>query len=506
MTTMVDGSSESLAQRADKLRVVLDNLPTGIVAADSEGRLLFSNLAAEKLLCGDVVSVGLECISSVNGWYHPDQDTVLTPQQLPLSRAIRGEKVINELFLVRTSHRSSGMWLRVNGLPLKDSKGVVFGGIVMFDDFTQGRKAMQLLVLLSRVVEQTADNVVVTDTHGLIQYVNPAFEVTSGFAREEAVGRTPRILKSGLHDAEFYRQLWGRLLQGQARKGMIINRKKTGELYWSQQTITPIRDESGRLTHFVSVSQDITDARKRQEQEFQLQLARDVQRRLYGSPPALEGFDLGASAHPAYETGGDYFDFVAIKGGSLIVAVGDVVGHGLGSALIMALTRAYVRSFASMTLSLDEILTRVNSMLLGDLQPGQYVTLFLAHLNPQQRTLSYASAGHVPGLIFPGTGEVKFSLESTGPPLGIFPDSSFSLSQSIQLISDQILVLHTDGILESAAPNGLEFGADRISEYVRTHRHETAQEIANGFYQAVRAYMKDELQADDITSVVIKVV
>ncbi len=154
----------------------------------------------------------------------------------------------------------------------------------MLRDSTQGPEETQTFVLLSRVVEQISDSVILTDTQGVIQYVNPAFEATSGYGRDEAVGKTPRILKSGLHDAEFYRQMWAQFAQGLPFKGMVINRKKTGELYWAQQTITSMRDSSGRLTHFVSVSQDITELRKKQAQEFQLQLARDVQQRFVCGP------------------------------------------------------------------------------------------------------------------------------------------------------------------------------------------------------------------------------
>jgi len=207
-----------------------------------------------------------------------------------------------------------------------------------------------ILALLSRVVAQTGDSVVITDNEGTICYVNPAFEATTGYGQAEALGKTPRILKSGLHDAEFYRQLWCRLKQGQSSRGMVINRRKTGELYWSQQTITPMQDEAGDLSHFVSVSQDITVLKKKEEQEFQLQLARDVQRRFYALPPTLPGFDIGAASHPVYETGGDYFDFISRQDGSILIAMGDVNGHGYGSALLMALTRAYLRSFATMQL------------------------------------------------------------------------------------------------------------------------------------------------------------
>jgi PAS domain S-box-containing protein len=353
-------------------------------------------------------------------------------------------------------------------------------------------------------VEQTGDSVILTDPQGVIEYVNPAFEATSGYGRDEALGKTPRILKSGLHDAEFYRQMWTRFAQGLPFKGMVINRKKTGELYWAQQTITSMRDDSGQLTHFVSVSQDITDLRKKQEQEFQLHLAHDVQQRLYAGPPEVSGFDIGASAHPADETGGDYFDFITMSDGSLLIAVADAKGHGFSSALVMALTRAYVRSFAAMQLELDEMLAQINQMLLKDLDHGDFVTLFLARLHSIPRTLSYASAGHVPGMVFLESGEVKCTLESTGPPLGLFSASKFSLQEAIRLDPGEIAVFLTDGVTESTTPTGHQFGAQRVHDQVRALRNDSASNIADGLYHATRAFVQGDLQDDDITSVIVK--
>src|ERR1700733_4870327 len=399
MATAMECQYEALAQQSDALQVIFESLPWGVIVADHTGRFLFSNPTAERILGIGAVEGLPDASASLQGWYLPDQVSIVPPDELPLVRAIRGQEVLDELIYLRNSHASSGAWIRVNAWPLKDPSGLVSGGVIMFHDFTQGREALQSFILMSRVVEQTADSVVLTDTQGVIQYVNPAFEATTGYSRNEALGKTPRILKSGLHDAEFYRQMWTQFAHGSAFKGMVINRKKTGELYWAQQTITSMRDEAGHLTHFVSVSQDLTDLRKKQEQEFQLQLARDVQQRFYAPPPLIPGFDIGGSANPADETGGDYFDFINMADGSLLIAVADAKGHGFSSALVMALTRAYVRCYAAMQLELDELLAHVNQMLLKDLDHGDFVTLFLARLDSSRRTLSYASAGHVPGLI-----------------------------------------------------------------------------------------------------------
>lgn len=509
MATATQSSYEALGQHADALRIIFESLPVAVMVADPDGRVIFCNPTAEKL-----VGIGPEAhetsSTAIHGWYLPDQVTLLPPEQLPLVRAVRGERVTDELIFVRgpeeaTPTHGNGSWIRVNGWPLRGLSGELCGGVVMFHDFTEGRKALQTLSLLSRVVEQTGDNVILTDRNGAIQYVNPAFEATTGYTKEEALGKTPRLLKSGLHDAGFYRELWQRLQAGRPCQGMIINRKKNGELYWAQQAITPIRDEWGQLTHFVSVLRDITELRKKQEQEFQLQLARDVQKQFYTAAPGVPGLEIGASANPAYETGGDYFDFIPTRDGSLVIAVGDVEGHGFGSALVMALTRAYLRSFVAMGLPLDEVLAQVNRMLFKDLENGRFVTLAVAKIDARARRLAFASAGHVSGyLLGESTGEAT-TLESTGPPLGLFAESRFEWREDIPLKSGQILLLITDGAAESAAQDGTEFGTERVLECVVARRAENAQNIAEGIFDAARSFVKYEPQADDITSVVVKV-
>jgi PAS domain S-box-containing protein len=504
LATATELGYEVLATRVETLQSVFKGLPLGVVVADSDGRILLANPAAERIL-GNYPAETPSLAKSVYAWYLPDQVTIVSGDQLPLARAIRGEEVSDELAFVRHFQQHDGIWIRVTAWPLRDSSGSVTGGVAVFHDCTQNRHAMQTLELLSRAVAQTADSVIVTDPQGIIQYVNPAFELTTGYSKQEVTGQTPRLLKSGLHDAEFYRQIWLRLGQGEPFKGMVINRKKNGDLYWAQQTITPMRDETGHRTHFVSVLQDITQLRKEQEHQFQLQLARSIQQRFYPTPPILQGFDIGAAAHPADETGGDYFDFITMEDGSIVIAVGDVRGHGFGAALIMAITRAYLRCYVSMHWELDKVLTQLNGMLLKDVEHGHFVTLALARLDLRHRTLSFASAGHVPGFVLLESGETRCVLRSTGPPLALFSESKFFVNKDVVLNSGETVVLLTDGITESTTPEGNQFGTERVLNYVRSHRHERAQEIANGLYHAAREYVRNDPQDDDITSVVITV-
>lgn len=117
----------------------------------------------------------------------------------------------------------------------------------------------QLLKLLSTAVENTASTVVITNEKGIIEFVNPAFAKISGYTAEEAIGKRPSVLKSDYHSISYYGDLWRTILSGNVWKGEFYNRRKDGAYYWESAIITPIVDkESGVITHFVAIKDDIT--------------------------------------------------------------------------------------------------------------------------------------------------------------------------------------------------------------------------------------------------------
>ncbi|HHJ06231.1 MAG TPA: PAS domain S-box protein, partial [Anaerolineae bacterium] len=115
---------------------------------------------------------------------------------------------------------------------------------------------------LTRAVEQSSSAIVVTDKDGIIEYVNPAFSQTTGYTAAEVIGKNPRVLKSGHHPPEFYREMWRALLSGEVWQGELINKKKNGELYWEAATITPVKDENGVITHFLALKDNVTERKK----------------------------------------------------------------------------------------------------------------------------------------------------------------------------------------------------------------------------------------------------
>jgi PAS domain S-box-containing protein len=373
------------------------------------------------------------------------------------------------------------------------------------EDITTNKIAEQELRKLSNAVEQTADSVVITDKAGIIEYVNPAFVETTGYSREEAIGQTPRLLKSYKQSKAFYKKLWKTILTDNSYHGTVVNKKKNGDLYVSQQTITPMKDKNGNITHFVSVLKDVTELKKQQEQESRLQIARELQQRLLKSKITIPGFDIAGKTYSAIETCGDYFDFISMKDGSIGIVIGDVCGHGIGAALIMVQARAYLRMLAKLETDPGIILTQINQVLADDLDETHFVTLTLARLDPEKKLLEYASAGHIPGYLIKRSETGEEILTSTGIPLGIVKDYFYQKSGPIKLTNGDILAFITDGIIEARLVNENEFGYDRMLDVIKTYREASAEQIIERLYLATRLFVKNQSQEDDVSTIICKV-
>jgi PAS domain S-box-containing protein len=136
-------------------------------------------------------------------------------------------------------------------------------------DITARKQAAETRAVLVRAAEQVAESIIITDPGGRIVYVNPAFERVSGWTSEEAIGRTPRILKSGAHDDIFYRAMWETLARGSVWTGRLVNRGKDGALFEEEATISPVRDPAGQIVNYVAVKRDITAEARLEQQLWQ---------------------------------------------------------------------------------------------------------------------------------------------------------------------------------------------------------------------------------------------
>ncbi|KAF0222508.1 MAG: putative PAS/PAC sensor protein [Erysipelotrichaceae bacterium] len=170
---------------------------------------------------------------------------------------------LGDVFVIELSYEKQGsqgdiIFLMKQGDIFKNEDVVeIYAGLI--GSFLMRTRNEERMGIFSKIIDQTTDNVFITDREGVIEYVNPAFESLYGYSALEAVGKTPRILKSGLYTNEDYELLWNTILAGNVSTGDITNRKKTGELIYENKIITPIRNVKGEITHFVYTSRNITE-------------------------------------------------------------------------------------------------------------------------------------------------------------------------------------------------------------------------------------------------------
>lgn len=247
-----------------------------------------------------------------------------------------------------------------------------------------------------------------------------------------------------------------------------------------------------------------------QRQAVDRRIARQVQQGLLPKAmPTIAGFRISGRSTPTQDVGGDCFDFLPMRVGSadcLDVFVADASGHGIGAAMLVAQTRAYLRALALNCMGCTDVgtlLTLSNRGLAHDLVTDHFVTLFLLQLNPRTGCLLYAGAGHWPGYVLDRQGRTKAILGSTGVPLGIDPSSEFPTGPAITLEPGELVLLYTDGIVEAASADGEQYGLERTLGIVRMHLQETPDSILDALFQAVTDFSGRVLR-DDITAVIIK--
>ncbi len=232
------------------LHDALDNTVDGIARIDGDGRYIFANKACATIL-GYAPTRLLKKRWPIT--VHPDdKDAAMAGFQHARSA---GKAELN----IRM-RRKNGVICHYHVVMVRDydsQTNSLCYHLFMQDDTERQRYKSQTRSL-SHVVEQTADAVVITDRYGIIQYVNPAHEDTTGYTKKECLGKNASMIKSGIHDSVFYTRMWKAILRGDVFRARITNRKKDGTLYYEEKTITPLRNDTGNITHFVSTGKDVT--------------------------------------------------------------------------------------------------------------------------------------------------------------------------------------------------------------------------------------------------------
>ena len=248
----------ALRESTRSLSMLMEQAPLGIISMDNQGRVTDANPASIRLLGspGREATIGLNVLtlpSIVRSGLDQHFRKVLT---LGEPQDVEAEYI---------SHWGRRSYLRTRMVPRFDSQGKQVGAIQILEDVTARRQAEAELRKLYQAVESSPTSVVITSLDGNIEYVNPKFCETTGYSRDEALGQNPRILKSGHLQPAVYQELWRTILDGGEWRGELLNRKKSGELYWEMASISAVKNQQGQVTNYVAVKEDISQSKQAEQ-------------------------------------------------------------------------------------------------------------------------------------------------------------------------------------------------------------------------------------------------
>ncbi|MBZ0306895.1 MAG: PAS domain S-box protein, partial [Anaerolineae bacterium] len=260
-------AEEALRASEEKYRSLIQRVQTAIVLHDGHGRILICNPLAQHLLgLSEDHLLGKSLDESA--WRFLREDgSVMPVSEYPVSLVLSSRQPLRG-YISGINHPNGKVWTLVNAEPEFTDSGDISQVIVSFIDITEKKRAEELLRKLSRAIEQSPVSIIITDTTGAIEYVNPRFTELTGYTLEEVLGQNPNILKSDQTSPEEYDDLWKTIMSGGVWQGEFCNKKKNGELYWEWASISPVINHVGAITNFVAAKENITDRKRAEEAEL----------------------------------------------------------------------------------------------------------------------------------------------------------------------------------------------------------------------------------------------
>lgn len=485
----------ALSRSEKQLRGIIDNSTAVIYVKDLEGRYLLVNSQYERLF-----TVTPED-------YLGRTDFDLFPEDM--AEAFRA----NDARVART-----GQTLKIDEIaphedgphtylsikfPLRDDEGNIYAVAGISTDITDRVRAeaaaRELRNRLELILNSINDGIVGLDTQGRVTFANP----TAERLLQSDVADMAELLPSVATDVATRPVDLADKAQIRPTMCEMKLRRSDGRPLPAEFQVHPVV-EQGRHEGAVMTIRDVSDRKRREDIERELQSARAVQQILYPrSWPNCPGFDIAGHVYPADSMCGDYLDFIQVNPQEICVAVGDVSGHGFGPSLQMVETRACLRALLKTGHALDDAVTRLNSLLIDDIPPESFITLFAASIALETRSVTYVSAGHA-GWLF-RQGQPPRKIIAGGLVLGVDAESEYEQSSQLPLQTGDVLLLPTDGVQETQNVDRQLFGIPQMLETVGGLCDRSAAEIVDELYQATIRFAGLRRQNDDLTIAVVKV-
>ncbi|MFC2088881.1 SpoIIE family protein phosphatase [Calditrichota bacterium] len=375
------------------------------------------------------------------------------------------------------------------------------------------------LQLKNRALAATSEGITISDNlqpDNPIVYANEGFERLTGYTREDVLGKNCRFLQGEKTDPKTIEEIRLSIREEKPCIVEILNYRKDGTIFWNRLSITPLRDESGRVTNFLGIQSDITRRKKFENALFRvsakleqtnkrmkkdLEDARQLQlAMLPANLPRLPYLEIAVDMRTAQEVGGDYYDFY-LDDDQLTFTIGDATGHGLKAGTIVTATKTLFNSFAMLD-NPKEILSKISGSLKEMGFRNMYMAMLIAKISKKDMVIS--SAGMPYSYMFRKKDKTVVDIPLKGMPLGGFPGFVYQ-SKKIELNEGNTFLFLSDGLSECFNPEGESFGEARIESLFQKVAHQTPTKIIKHLTEAATDWKGSSQLRDDMTLVVMKI-
>ncbi|GCD84174.1 SpoIIE family protein phosphatase [Parageobacillus thermoglucosidasius] len=461
----------------------------------AERRFIFVSPSCEKI-CGVPPEAFYRDVEAWKKVIHPEDREKVQKRRSVLWK---GSSFEDEYRII---HQQDGTvrWVLDQTFPTFDENGklAMLSGVVT--DITEIRKMREKLLLAEKVYEHVPHAVLITDENGLIQFINPAFTEITGYGAE-AIGLSLDFLHSGYYNENFYQTIRKTVIEKGQWRGRLRGRRKNGEVYVQQTTITAIHDEEGRPIFYLFIFSENGETITSLKDD--LKLAQEVQKRVLSKPLKTESIDIYGMYVPSEELGGDMYAWYQIDNDRYGIFLMDVMGHGVAASLICMSVRSLLNGVIRKCIYPKEVFHELNKhMRLLYHEDGRmntyYFTAVYVMVNTKKRFIEYASAGHPPGFLFHKDGLVE-ELDRGCAPIGLLSYLHVETGK-LNYTPGATLVLYSDGVIEEAN-HSVRANIEMFREKLKSFIHlESRSMIAH-----MNKMFKEEYQfVDDISLVVAK--
>jgi len=361
---------------------------------------------------------------------------------------------------------------------------------------------------LERLAEFAADGIISIDRTQKILSFNNAAERLFGYVKDEIIGKPldtliPSHLRElhACHVENFIES--ADIGRSMGSRQEITGRRKDGSTFPAIASIFKSEQPDGRL-ELTAIVEDISRDKYLKELKESVRVSREIQLHFFPEgPPDIPGVDLSAVNIPSRVISGDYYDFIKIVDHHWGLVMADIAGKGVSAGLLMSAFRTALLSEIRNNFSLSTVLAKVNDLMWETTPENRFITAFYGVFDEKHRMITYCNAGHDPPLLLRSDGTVE-KLETGGMVLGVFPGRVYEEGH-VSLLPGDSLVLCTDGLTESPGPGNQQIGRDRIVDFLRQRKAESASAMVRGLVEWISGYRHEDSPPDDVSLIVMRI-